>query len=158
MSDTTSEITPAEPRVIIFDIDGTLANADHRVHHLQRKPKDWDAFFAAAAHDPPHDEIVYLNRMLWEDPHNRILIVTGRPDYQKDATLAWLAKHGIRYHAIFFRPAGDRRADSQVKAAILKRIRQDYGTPYLVFEDRSRVVEMWRSKGIRCLQVGAGDF
>lgn len=27
----------------IFDLDGTLANADHRVHHLTGEIKDWRA-------------------------------------------------------------------------------------------------------------------
>ena len=29
---------------IIVDIDGTLANVEHRVHHLLKSPKDWDSF------------------------------------------------------------------------------------------------------------------
>lgn len=145
-------------RVIIFDIDGTLANADHRVHHIEARPRDWDAFFAAARDDPPHDEIVYLNNMLWADADNRILIVTGRPERERGDTVAWLEAHDIRYHDIFFRPSGDRREDSDVKAEILETIARDFGTPYLVFEDRNRVVEMWRRKGIKCLQVAPGDF
>jgi hypothetical protein len=31
--------------VIIFDIDGTLADVLKRIHHLKKKPKDWQAFF-----------------------------------------------------------------------------------------------------------------
>jgi sugar phosphate isomerase/epimerase len=82
-------------RVIIFDIDGTLANVDHRVHHLRGDDKDWGAFFAAADADRPHDEIAYLNRMLAADPHNVVLIVTGRPERQRAATLDWLERHQL---------------------------------------------------------------
>ncbi len=149
---------PSSTRVIIFDIDGTLANVDHRLHHLERRKKDWDAFFAAAPKDEPHDEIVYLNRLLWEDEDNRIIVVTGRPDDQRDDTVAWLDRHAIRYHDIFFRRRNDHREDSVVKADILDAIRRRHGEPYLVFEDRSRVVKMWRDNGIRCLQVAPGDF
>jgi FMN phosphatase YigB (HAD superfamily) len=149
---------PTRKRVIIFDIDGTLANVDHRVHHLHGRNKDWGAFFAAADADRPHDEIAYLNRMLAADPHNVVLIVTGRPERQRAATLDWLERHGIRFDAAFFRPTNDRREDSQVKGDILEQIIADYGMPYLVFEDRARVVDMWRSHGIRCLQVDVGDF
>jgi hypothetical protein len=31
---------------ILVDIDGTLADCTHRLHHIQKQPKDWDAFFA----------------------------------------------------------------------------------------------------------------
>lgn len=145
-------------RVIIFDIDGTLANVEHRVHHLRGQKKDWGAFFAAADADRPHDEIAYLNRMLAADPQNVVLIVTGRPERQRAATLEWLERHGIQFDKTFFRPTNDRREDSEVKESILEQIVSDYGTPYLVFEDRARVVDMWRSHGIRCLQVDVGDF
>lgn len=35
--------------VYVFDIDGTLADLTHRLHHIQKQPKDWDAFFDACA-------------------------------------------------------------------------------------------------------------
>ena len=35
-------------KAFIFDIDGTLADASHRLHHIQNGNKDWDAFFARA--------------------------------------------------------------------------------------------------------------
>ena len=34
--------------VAVLDIDGVLADVSHRLGHVQRRPKDWDAFFAAA--------------------------------------------------------------------------------------------------------------
>ena len=33
-------------RAVICDIDGTLADVQHRLHHLEGDPKDWDGFFA----------------------------------------------------------------------------------------------------------------
>ncbi|MCP4329069.1 MAG: polynucleotide kinase [Alphaproteobacteria bacterium] len=148
----------SSPRVIIFDIDGTLANVDHRLHHLEQRKKNWDAFFAESSKDLPHDEIVYLNRLLWDDGGNHIVIVTGRADDQRSGTIAWLERHEIRYHDIYFRRHDDHREDSVVKAGILRAIRQRHGEPYMVFEDRSRVVKMWRDSGIKCLQVAPGDF
>jgi len=147
-----------EKRVIVFDIDGTLANAEHRLHHLQGGRKNWGAFFAAAGEDPPHDEIVYLNHLLARDPANVILIVTGRPDSMREQTVEWLARHDIEYRELLLRDASDRRSDVVIKAEILDDISARYGKPALVFEDRARVVDMWRENGIRCLQVAPGDF
>jgi len=33
--------------VYVFDLDGTLANIDHRLHFIKTKPKNWPAFFEA---------------------------------------------------------------------------------------------------------------
>jgi hydroxymethylpyrimidine pyrophosphatase-like HAD family hydrolase len=30
--------------MVVFDIDGTLADNEHRVHYLHNHPKNWDAF------------------------------------------------------------------------------------------------------------------
>lgn len=32
---------------IVFDLDGTLADCEHRIHHITKEPKDWRAFFEA---------------------------------------------------------------------------------------------------------------
>jgi len=37
----------------VFDIDGVLADVGHRLAYVERRPKDWKAFFAAAPLDPP---------------------------------------------------------------------------------------------------------
>ena len=38
--------------ISIFDIDGVLADATHREHHVTKKPKDWDAFFGEVGVTP----------------------------------------------------------------------------------------------------------
>ncbi len=55
MSDATgvSEARSGDRAVAVVDLDGVLADVRHRLHHLDRRPKDWDSFFAAAPSDPP---------------------------------------------------------------------------------------------------------
>lgn len=36
---------------VVFDLDGTLADGDHRLHHITGETKDWRAFFAACGDD-----------------------------------------------------------------------------------------------------------
>tara|TARA_Y200000002_G_C22620649_1_gene638014 strand:+ start:1254 stop:1370 length:117 start_codon:yes stop_codon:yes gene_type:complete len=36
----------AEKKIVICDIDGTIANNDHRQYFLEGK-KDWDGFFSS---------------------------------------------------------------------------------------------------------------
>ena len=71
---------------------------------------------------------------------------------------AWLDKHGLEPTAMFMRMTGDRRDDSIVKKEMLDLIRRSGFEPKMVFEDRDRVVKMWRENGVRCLQVANGDF
>ena len=51
MSDHVGNPSPQQ-RVAVIDIDGVLADVGHRLHHIQGRPKDWAAFFAAAGDDP----------------------------------------------------------------------------------------------------------
>jgi hypothetical protein len=56
------------------------------------------------------------------------------------------------------RKNNDHREDSIVKQEMLDKIRLDGYNPTLVFDDRARVVEMWRKNGIKCFQVAEGNF
>ena len=54
------------------------------------------------------------------------------------------------------RPDGDRRTDVIVKREMLAGL--DRSKILFVVEDRSGVVEMWRSEGLVCLQCAPGEF
>ena len=139
---------------VIFDLDGTLSDTRHRRHFLQRDPKDWKLFNRASIGDPPIEAVVVLARLLHFAGH-RIEIWTGRDQAYRAATLEWLRVHRIRFDQLRMRPTGDHREDTVLKASWLDEI--DW-RPDLVFEDRTRMVQWWRSRGIRCLQVAEGDF
>lgn len=142
---------------IIFDIDGTLANCIHRVHWVTTSPKNWDAFDAGIPDDSPYEDIIYLNKIFFQLDH-RIAIVTGRSDRQELATREWLGKYGIRYHTLRMRKNGDYRKDDIVKSEILDDLIREGWDPKMVFDDRQSVVDMWRARGVRCLQVNPGNF
>jgi hypothetical protein len=56
------------------------------------------------------------------------------------------------------RPKGDYRDDGVIKFELLQKIREDGFNPTIAFDDRNRVVDMWRTNGIICAQVAPGDF
>lgn len=147
-------------KCFIVDIDGTLANAEHRIHHIQKSPKDWDAFFAACKDDTPFQHMVTLvNGMALV---YFIIFMSGRPERTRDATEAWLRQHGFKYSlsptVLYMRADGDRRDDSIVKFELLQKAKADGWEPVMAFDDRDRVVKMWRDNGIPCAQVAPGDF
>lgn len=148
---------------IIFDIDGTLADSSKRIHHLLKKPKDWDAFYSSMIDDDPIEEIIaiahslfYRNNETME--YNRIILATGRPEKYRDDTSFWCKKHKISYYDLYMRKNLDFRKDFIVKKEMLDQMRNEGYDPKLVFEDRESVVKMWRDEGLRCMQVDCGKF
>lgn len=145
---------------IIVDIDGTLADCRHRLHHIQKQPKDWDAFFAACDGDAPIMPIVNMVEALAYAPGNKIIFCSGRPERTRTDTASWLRRNFdfVLTMPLYMRADGDRRDDQIVKRELLARIRADGFDPMLAIDDRRRVVDMWRSEGLICAQVAEGDF
>ena len=145
---------------IIFDIDGTLADCQHRVHFVRNKPKNWPAFNRAMKNDTPNWDIVYLLRTFYSDGLT-ILIASGRSEDDRAVTEKWLnevAKVQGMYDKLYMRASKDYRSDDIVKSEILDQMRADGYDPTIAVDDRQQVVNMWRNRGLRCLQVAPGDF
>lgn len=146
-------------KVILTDLDGTLANINHRQHFLQTKPRNWNSFLDSKEkqNDLPHEDIIWLVNLLY-CVGNIIIVATARSEAERQDSEEWLKKHNVNYHKMFMRAEKDYRDDSIVKEEMLAQIESEYGTPFMVFDDRNRVVDMWRRLGVRCLQVAPGDF
>ena len=141
--------------IVIFDIDGTLADVSERIHHVKKKPKNWNAFFQGMAQDKAIHSMVRLCNVLYQSGI-KILLCSGRSEEHRTQTVQWLAQQGVKYHELILRPDGDRRSDIIVKREMLAGL--DRSKILFVVEDRSRVVEMWRSEGLVCLQCAPGEF
>lgn len=137
--------------IVIFDLDGTLANIDHRLPYITNRPKKWDLFHSTVHLDEPKPAIIELYKRFYK-ADDTIIICSGRNDIARSATEAWLAKHELFYTELFMRPDDQRGSDVEVKKAMLDIIRVKYGEPTLAIDDRQRVVDFWRSEGITCLQ------
>jgi hypothetical protein len=87
-----------------------------------------------------------------------IIFVSGREDKYRWLTLNWFYTHNIPYSELFMRPTDDKREDSVVKKEIYEKEIKGIYNVGVVFDDRNRVVEMWRDQGLTCLQVADGDF
>lgn len=143
--------------IAIFDLDGTLALIEHRRHFVEGEKKNWPAFFAACVDDQPNQPVIEVLSAL-AMAGSEIWIVSGRSDEVLQQTLAWFDKYNIGYHQILMRKAGDYRADDIVKREWLTNGTIPKERVAMVFDDRARVVDMWRSEGLTCLQVAPGDF
>jgi FMN phosphatase YigB (HAD superfamily) len=141
--------------LVIFDIDGTLADISERIHHIKRKPKNWNAFNAGMAQDKAIHSMVRLCNILYASGIH-IILCSGRNERNRPETVEWLNKQGVNYHELLLRRDEDYRPDSAVKRELIQGL--DKNKILFVVEDRSRVVEMWRSEGLVCLQCAPGEF
>ena len=66
--------------------------------------------------------------------------------------------HKVDFDHIFTRNDDDLREDSIVKWEMFQENVQPFWSTKFVLDDRQRVVDMWRAKGLKCLQVASGDF
>ena len=158
--DTDSDRGPKQPsrskrNTVIVDMDGTLADVSHRIHHLEGKKKNWKSFFAHMHKDPPNREILDMVLRLARD--HQIVIVSGRPEHYQQVTEDWLKLYDVPYEEIHMRPSGDHRPDHIVKREILDRLLATGKTINLVIDDRPTVCDMWRSCGLKVHQVHS-DF
>ena len=142
-------------KLIIFDLDGTLALIDHRRHLVEGKNKNWDAFFEACDEDKPNYPIIDVFFGLEHTNNFRIRIWSGRSESVRKKTEFWLGEHGLGGVKLKMRPIGDYQSDVFLKKSWLDELDEK---PHLVFDDRNSVVQMWRSNGIPCAQVEYGDF
>ena len=141
--------------MVIFDIDGTLADVSERIHYVRKKPKNWNAFSQGMAQDKAIHSMVRLCNILYASGI-QIILCSGRSENYRQQTADWLAQQRVNYHDLLLRKDNDRRQDSVVKREMLANL--DKTKILFVVEDRSRVVEMWRSEGLVCLQCAPGEF
>jgi predicted kinase len=133
-------------RIVIVDIDGTLAEM------TDRGPFDWMQVWK----DVPKMNVVRVVNSLRESGHY-IVVMSGRSDICREMTEDWLRKY-ITYNELHMRKDGDNRKDYIVKREIFMR---EFNPDDIlcVIDDRKQVVEMWRTHfGLTVLQVEKGNF
>ena len=168
-----------QKNVVIFDLDGTLANIDER-RKKSTKPNgklDWDIFAAPDSimnWDKPNAPVIKMAQMFKADGFN-IVIFSGRNDRSFATTKEWLSDHNVPYDLLVCRP--DKFKDESWPVAdgnpatpamrfmpdqILKKIMLDtfvdIDDVFIIFEDRKKVVDMWRELGLTCFEVEEAIF
>jgi hypothetical protein len=136
---------------IIFDLDGTLSDHSHRLHLVTGENKDYAQYYDLCDKDLPHWPVIKILKSLFKSG-NVVEIWTGRTDRVLPKTVRWL--HEVDISPIILtkvRKEGDFTPDYILKDQWLK---ERPIKPTMVFEDRPRMVEFWRSQGIFCFDVG----
>lgn len=146
-------------KTIIFDLDGTIALVDHRRHLVQGVDSpDWDAFNEACEFDEPNHALIDIMHMLDDQDDTIIRIFSGRSDKVIDKTIEWLKNHNVPYRTLTMRREDDHRPDEVIKEIWLKDFQAKGDNIVCTYDDRDRVVKMFRDNGIPCFQVNYGNF
>ena len=133
---------------ILFDIDGTLAVMG------DRSPYDGAKVYLDTVNKHVH---AALNNA--ELAGYQIIIVSGRDSEYREVTEKWLADNGIYFDELYMRPTepGNKREDSIIKYELFNRhIRHRFDVQG-VYDDRHRVLRMWRELGLTTFHVNGPD-
>lgn len=145
--------TDVPNKLVVCDIDGTIADIEHRRHHVQKEPKDWKAFFAEMDKDTVREDVKQSLKELEEAGHD-IIFVSARPEDYREVTEKWLMDN-LGYNFVLMRKSGDKRDDVIVKQEIYDKYLKQYNV-VKVFDDRPKVIRMWQSNGLQVVDCGDG--
>lgn len=143
-------------RAVVADVDGVLADAQGRQHLLEGPTRDWRAFFDACGEDPVVSEVRTLLALLDESLH--VLVVTARPVRIREATLAWLDAHELRYDLLVMRPHDVHAPAVDVKRAVVDELRDAGFRLELAIEDHPEIRDMYDEVGVPCLYLHSGYY
>lgn len=141
--------------IILCDIDGTLADLTHRLHYVRGDNRNWDAFFAEVGDDGFKGDVWV---QVVEDARKNdaiIIFLSGRSEVARKDTEEWFEDFGIMGPIVLMRREWDRRPDTEVKSEIFEWHFKDYNV-IRVYDDRPRLVRMWREMGLDVVDCGAG--
>ena len=139
---------------IIVDIDGTLA-------HIADGRSPYDA--SRVMNDSLDDAVSVITAMFYNHGY-KVIILTGRHEEHREVTEQWLEANGVEYDELYTRmeydvdEKGNRLDDKIVKERLYRTHVEPRFNVKFVLDDRNRVVDMWRSIGLKCLQVAEGNF
>lgn len=101
--------------LIISDIDGVIANCEHRLWYA--KEKFYDSFYERVGGDSVIEDGVELLRQLTKDSNSMLIFLSGRRESCREDTKQWLKQNFYYpYEALYMRDDGDHRPAPTVKA------------------------------------------
>ena len=147
------------PRLtVIFDVDGTIADVEHRRHLVNGANKDWNNFRLATENDTPVQWVCDIAKR-YIAQGDEVAFFSARNESEREITERQISEWiGDNHKGVFLRPNDSYEPDEIFKAELADKFEEMGGKIDLVFDDRNKVVDMWRNRGITVVQVADGDF
>ena len=141
-------------KLILCDVDGTVADNSHRQHFLEGK-KDWEGFFSTLLQDEPIFPII--NKVIQDHKNGKkIVFLTGRPERYRDKTTEWLQRFFEFKFELIMRKDNDQRHKLIVKEELFNSYVKEKSV-HIVYENDLELIKMWKSMGLKVLDVNLGD-
>lgn len=146
------------PKVIVCDLDSTLANTLHREHlapeaDLRADVENWIPYSKACINDTVIAGVRQaLN--LYAAAGYLIVFVSGRNEEALEETKQWLFDNKVSCDGIRLHKATDLRHNGEYKANFINELKENGFEPVLMFEDHVSVCEMIEERtGVPCVTV-----
>lgn len=138
---------PEAVKAVICDLDGTL------LHMNGRGPFE----YGKVSTDVVDPVVLSILKSLPSDV--KIIFLSGRESVGEcyADSLKSIEDAGLIVEKLLLRKQGDDRPDVLVKEEFFWNECASYDILYAL-DDRNQIVDLWRALGIKCLQVGYGDF
>lgn len=140
--------------IVIFDIDGTLADVN-KILPLWHVAKE--AFWRSVGEAKMIRPMALMYQCFFEEGVD-LVVYTARPEKIRTATEKWLTENSLFYNELLMAKDNDTRHDIDIK---LEMLRENGLTPdkvAFIVEDRTCVVEALRKAGYTVLQCADGDY
>ena len=147
--------------VIVADIDDCCLSPNGRIQHYLNG--DLERYHAEHHTDEPIPQGIAVYRKFLNDANFRFYFVTGRNEDARQYTLDQLHAHidpAIVSKQLLMRPIhlpSTVMHDTELKPMLLRQIGIEPKHIFIVFEDRTSVVNMWRALGVMVYQTALGN-
>ena len=134
----------------VVDIDGVVADVRHRLHFIENGRRDWGAFHGAAGTDPVLAEGRELAELL--SAEHEIVWLSGRPEWLRPLTEAWLAEHGLPAGPVLLRGNYDHRPAATFKLGVVRALAEQKVVAAVV-DDDDLVIEALTGAGFPAVRA-----
>ncbi len=151
--------------ILILDIDGTLADAAHRSHHVDKANPDWDSFLLP--------ELVILDTVVQDSQRgvrllsaiaDKVIFLTGRNERLRACTTKWLKTHfGVdcTKDNLIMRPIDNMEKPTEFKGKALQTLKDyyvelsEFGVmpKFMAIDDDPFMMKIYRGLGIIALHA-----
>ena len=151
-------------RVIVVDIDGTVADNVHRQHLAPSKSEQesdsdaWRSFHEASVNDTPVEHVCMMVEALRQFGM-QVVFLTARPEWSRSITTDWLRRNVVedQQFQLAMRPNDSVEKASQLKPRLLRSLfysdAEMTTRVFMVLEDSESNAQAFESMGLPVLRV-----
>ena len=142
--------------MLVLDMDGTLFDTSARWNECEKLAKGnkrmfWECFQSPRFMDfdkPKWEVIEFVKQLIEEKKPEVIVVVSGRSEKQREATLKQLSEIGIEPNEVVLRGEKDFRKDHEFKRDAVRRLKEKYDqNKVIMIDDSDTVLEYLGKEG-----------